>query len=283
VVATMPVPDHPSSVLVELTDLSPERSTAIDLRSSKPLSLSPPVVEVDACDVREGRNQMVMDHLDCVERFVRKYVHRGVSPDDLRQTAMLALVEAAERFDPDHGSEFRSFASATIDGTIKRYFRDRTWNVRPPRATQELHLRVRNAEERLSQELGHRPTMEQFAAHLDTGMDSLLEAMEAGMAYGAVPVEMSAPDCDGEAFEPYWMGEADRGFAQVEAREVLHDAIEKLGDRDQEVIRLRFVERLSQREIGDRLGMTQSYLSRVLRRALANLRAEIGEIYESVA
>lgn len=228
---------------------------------------------------RAQRNQLVEQHLGYVERYVRRYADRGITRDDLRQTALVALVQAADRFDPERGVEFLTFAGATIEGSLKRHFRDRSWAVRPPRRIQELHLRVRRADEDLCQHLGRHPTIVELSEHLEVDIDEIHAALEAGMAHGSVSVEGSSPGHEGDdGLEPSWLGAMDGSYLSAEARLVLKDALATLGPREREVIRLRFVENLSQREIGERMGISQSYLSRVLRRALTSLRTTVGPL-----
>ena len=167
---------------------------------------------------RRVRNQLVEEHRRFAEHYVRRYANRGVSVDDLRQTALLALVQAADRFDPARGIEFTTFAGATIDGTLKRYFRDRTWSVRPPRRKQELHLKVRRAEEDLSQRLGRHPTVHELAGELGEGVDHVLEALEASSAHNAVSIDAPWGSADGQPVGESWFGSSDPNFACAEAR-----------------------------------------------------------------
>jgi RNA polymerase sigma-B factor len=229
---------------------------------------------------RRARNALVEAHLPFVDRYVRRYSGRGVARDELRQIALLALVQAAERFDPTREVEFRTFAGSTIDGTLKRHFRDGTWAVRPPRALQELHLRLRQADDELGQQLGRRPTVAELAAEVDVDVDRVHRALEAGAAHGSVSVDAPAGGDEEAGAEPSFLGAVDRGYVRAEARLVLEDAVAGLDEREQEVLRLRFEDQLSQQEISDRMGVSQSYLSRFLRSTLVDLRRQVGELVD---
>jgi RNA polymerase sigma-B factor len=223
---------------------------------------------------RSMRNLLVTEHLGLADFYVKRYSGRGVAPDDLRQVAFLAIVRAVERFDPDYGIEFSTFASRTIEGELKRYFRDRTWSVRPPRRAQELHLEVRRAEEDLHQRLGRSPTVVELAAEVDESVDHVLEAMEAGVAHSAASLDQ--PDPGDEAATPAvqrTLAQLEAGFNVVESRMVIERLLEKLPERERLVIELRFFANLTQPEIAERIGVSQSYLSRILRKALLELRS----------
>ena len=244
------------------------------LDDSMGTTVTPPRLREAGRDRRSERNALVEDHLACVDHFVHAYSHRGVDSDDLRQTAFLALVQAADRFDPTMGVAFTTFASRTIDGTIKRYFRDRTWSVRPPRATQELHLQIRQADEALQHRLGRRPTVAELAREVDADVDHVLLTLEAGGNHRAASLDQAGGD--GEGLDVYErIGDLDASYDLVEAGESVERALGVLDDRAREAVYLRFFEHLSQDEIAQRLGISQSYLSRVLRAALQTMRSEL--------
>ncbi len=214
------------------------------------------------------------EHRHVGDYLVRRYSRRGVPEDDLRQIALLAIIAAVERFDPSLGVSFSTFAGRTIEGELKRYLRDRTWMVRPPRRAQELHLELRRADEDLTHQLGRSPTIAELAASVDDTEDHVLEALEAGVAHQATSLDQPQSGADDESRS---LGErvlvsSEGGFADVEAQQVVADLLEGLDERDREVVRLRFYENLTQPEIAARLGVSQSYLSRIIRRILVDLR-----------
>jgi RNA polymerase sigma-B factor len=224
-----------------------------------------------AADDNAARNRLVEEHADLAEHFARRYSGRGLARDDLRQMALLAMVKAADRFEPARGVAFATFASRTIDGELKRQFRDRSWSVRPPRALQELHLTLRKVDEELTQELGRHPRIDELAERLEVGEEDVLEALEAGAAHRADSLD--APLGDGDRTASDKLGEGDVGFGRAEGRMIVEDLLATLPERERTILELRFYDNLSQEEIAERIGVSQSYLSRLLRRTLLDLRA----------
>ncbi|MCU1498893.1 MAG: polymerase, sigma 37 subunit, RpsB/SigB [Acidimicrobiales bacterium] len=226
---------------------------------------------------RRVRNDIVEHHRHLADRYARRYRARGIPVEDLRQTALLAMVRAVDRFDPAQGVTFATFASRTMDGELKRALRDKAWAVRPPRAAQERHLALRKREEELTHQLGRAPTVSELATALDASIDEVLEAIEAGGARTAGGITRTNDDgAMVEADDLLSVGET--GYARVDDRMLVAELLDQLGEREREVIRLRFFERLGQEEIAQRVGVSQSYLSRLLRRILLDLREKVGEL-----
>jgi RNA polymerase sigma-B factor len=242
----------------------------------------PPVaewfVEYRRTGDRRLRNQLVEHHLHLADYFVKRYSRRGVSSDDLRQLALMSIIHAVERFDPEVGVAFSTFASRTIEGELKRYFRDKTWSVRPPRRAQELHLELRKTDEELTHKLGRSPTVAELAESLDVSEDHVLEALEAGVAHQATSLDQPAPgDEDAAPRGDRLLASTDSGYARVDHEIIIRELIEDLPERERTIIYLRFFENLTQPEIAERVGVSQSYLSRILRRTLLELKARLGE------
>ena len=242
----------------------------------------PPVrewfVEYRRTGDRRLRNKLVEHHRHVAEYFVKRYSRRGVPVDDLRQLALVAIIHAAERFDPEVGVAFSTFASRTIEGELKRYFRDRTWSVRPPRRAQELHLELRRADEDLTHKLGRSPTISELAEVLDVSEDHVLEALEAGVAHQASSLDQPAPgDEDGAPRSDRLLADVEGGYNRVDHEMIVKDLIAELPEREQTIIYLRFFENLTQPEIAERVGVSQSYLSRILRKTLVELRARLDD------
>jgi RNA polymerase sigma-B factor len=235
---------------------------------------------------RRVRNQLVEAHRDVAEYYIKRYSRRGVSAEDLRQVALLTILRAVDRFDPDQGVEFSTFASRTIEGELKRYFRDRTWTVRPPRRAQELHLALRRAEEDLAQRFGRSPTVAELAAELGDSVDHVLEAMEAGVAHQATSLDQAPAgneENEGAALADRVLAHNDTGYAHIDRQLIIRDLLETLDERDRMVIELRFFENRTQEEIAEQIGVSQSYLSRILRRVLLDLRDRLGEEWDIAA
>jgi RNA polymerase sigma-B factor len=226
---------------------------------------------------RRIRNALIEEHLNVADHYAKRYRNRGVPVEDLRQTALLAMIRAVDRFDPEAGVTFSTFASRTVDGELKRWFRDRAWAVRPPRSTQERHLALRRSEDELTQKLGRSPTVSELAVALDESVEHVLEALEAGAARSASTLVRSSPDEDPGAGGEEIVPVLDRELALVDERVVVEQLLARLPERDRAVVELRFFEGLGQEEIAARIGVSQSYLSRMLRRILIDLRQMVDE------
>lgn len=230
---------------------------------------------------RRLRNEIVEGHRHLADRFARRYRSRGIPVDDLRQTALLAMVRAVDRFDPEHGVTFATFASRTMDGELKRTLRDRAWAVRPPRAAQERHLALRKREEELTHKLGRAPTITELSHALDATVEEVLEAVEAGGARTAGGITRTNEDGSVVDADDL-LSVADLGYGLTDDRLLVAELLDQLDERSREVIRLRFFERLGQDEIAQRIGVSQSYLSRLLRKILVDLRSKIGDLSDEV-
>jgi RNA polymerase sigma-B factor len=219
------------------------------------------------------RDQLISANLGLAHQLARRFANRGEPHDDLVQVASLALIKAVDRFDPDRGAAFSSFAVTSIVGELKRHFRDRGWAVRAPRRIQELYLELGHHIDRLSQELGRAPTVAELARASGTTEDAVLEALEAGRGYRTASLD--APDRDQQTLAES-LGRDDPQFTHVEDRSVLALALQGLSPRDRRILQLRFVEGLTQSEIASRLGVSQMQISRLLSGSLQSLRASFG-------
>ena len=223
-----------------------------------------------------ARDQLIMNHLNLVRFLASKFKNRGEPVEDLVQVGTIGLIKAIDRFDPERGLEFTTYATPTIMGEIKRHFRDKGWSVRVPRRLQELSSKVNQATDELTNQLQHTPSVEEIAEHLGTSVEEVLEAMESSSAYSSVPLEGGGSSDDEEApsiIDHYATEDAD--LAASDDRIVLEQAIADFSPREQEVIRMRFVDGLTQVEIAERLGVSQVQVSRLLRRTLRRLQDKI--------
>lgn len=223
---------------------------------------------------RSVRNQLVERHMGLAAHIAKRYQRAGAGDDDLRQVAMVGLVKAVDRFDPEYGSSFAAFAGQTIEGELKRHFRDRTWVVRVPRGAKELHLQVRRATEELSQELGRSPSVDEVARHLRIDRDDVFRGMAASAAYNVGTLDAGTGGDDAELAPDRQMALAsgDRGFDDTDDRQVVDGLLDRLPEREREIVRLRFYEQMSQSEIGDAVGISQMHVSRLLQRSFAQMR-----------
>jgi RNA polymerase sigma-B factor len=231
-----------------------------------------------------AREALVERFLPLAKQLARRY-RRGSEPmDDLVQVASLGLVKAIDRFDPERGTAFSSFAVPTILGELKRHFRDTGWSVRVPRDLQELAVRVERRVTDLSTELGRDPTVEELSESLGTPDEQILEALQAGAAHTAVSLDRPRGD-EGEPGDTVadGIGDLDPGFELAEAGATLEGLMRRLPPREREVLRLRFAEDLTQSEIGERIGISQMHVSRLIRQSLTELRHAADEERGSIS
>jgi len=225
---------------------------------------------------RRLRNQLVERHMGLAAHIANRYRRGGSgTDDDVRQVAMIGLVKAVDRFDPEHGASFSSFAGRTIEGEVKRHFRDTSWAVRVPRSAKELHLAVRRAADELTQANGAAPNVDEIAERLDLERDDVLRGLGASAAFHVGTLDAGVGDGDesGPTDRQAVLAADDVGFEHSEDRQVVADLLEQLPGREREIVRLRFYERLSQSEIAERVGISQMHVSRLLRRSFEQLRA----------
>lgn len=218
------------------------------------------------------RDELVTAHLGLAQHLARRFANRGEPLDDLVQVASIGLVKSVDRFDPERGVEFSTFAARTVVGELKRHFRDRGWSIRAPRRVQELYLALGHATGALSQKLGRPPTVDELAADTGATSEAVLEAIEAGSGYRAVSLD--APN-GGDRFGAGVVGMEDSAFGGVDDRRLLAPALNALSEREQVVVRLRFFDGLTQSEIASRVGVSQMHVSRLLSASLRKLRAQI--------
>ncbi|HEU4978518.1 MAG TPA: SigB/SigF/SigG family RNA polymerase sigma factor [Solirubrobacteraceae bacterium] len=224
------------------------------------------------------RDAVVERFLPLARRLARRYEHSDEPFDDLVQVAALGLVKAVERFDPARDIAFSSYAVPTILGELKRHFRDRTWSIRVPRDLQELSLKVDRTVGELWKEQRSQPSVGEVAARLGVSAEEVLEAMEASGAYRASSLDAPRAAGDEEAGETVGdaFGSEESGFLRAEERVTLELLMRVLTAREREVLRLRFAHDLTQAEIGELVGVSQMQVSRIIRQALARLRAVAG-------
>jgi RNA polymerase sigma-B factor len=226
----------------------------------------------------EARAELVELYRPLAEYLARRFYGRGEPLEDLVQVASLGLVKALDRFDPERGVAFSSYAVPTILGELKRHFRDRGWSVRVPRDLQERIARVDRAIAELPAKLGRAPSVNEIAARLEVDPEEVLEAMEAGQAHHAMSLDAQSPSEEGEGVPlTERLGESEPGFDTVEYGEAIIEALETLSERDRMVLHLRFIEDMTQTEIAERVGVSQMHVSRILRSAVERLRREVEE------
>jgi RNA polymerase sigma-B factor len=219
---------------------------------------------------RKLRNELIEAHKSLASHLARRYANRGEPFDDLLQVAYLGMLKAVERFDPDRNLEFSTYATVTVEGELKRHFRDKTWSVRVPRRPQELHLRLANVVNELSQRLTRAPRIPEVAAELGVTEEEVLEAMEVGGAYRSSSLDTRP----GDGAEPTVI-ERRLGFDIAEHRVVLDTVLAELSDRERTIVELRFFQDKTQTEIADEVGISQMHVSRLLARTLMQMRQRL--------
>ena len=220
-----------------------------------------------------AREELITANLGLAHQLARRFLHRGEPLDDLEQVASMALVKSVDRFDPSRGVDLAAFATRTIIGELKRHFRDKGWAVRASRRVQELYLELGHATGTLVQELGRNPTVAELAAATGSSEEAVIEAIEAGQGYRAASIDASESEDDPLSAR---LGEHDDNYASVEDRDLLGPALATLPAREQSIIRMRFVDGLTQSEIAVAVGVSQMHVSRLLSSSLQKLRDGIG-------
>jgi len=222
------------------------------------------------------REELVRRYLPFARKIALRYRGASESFDDLLQVASLALVKAVDRFEPSRGTPFTAFASPTILGELKRHFRDRVWTVRVPRGLHDRIAEVEKAIGELTAKLQRSPSVGEIAERLEIEQTDVLEVLEAN--HNRRPLSLDRPtqgeDSD-ETAPAEWIGSEDDGFELVEGRSAIDAAIPHLDERERLVLRLRFVEDMTQSQIAERIGYSQMHVSRILRRTLAQIRERV--------
>ncbi len=217
------------------------------------------------------RDELIERHLPLARRLAGRYRYTDEPFDDLVQVAAIGLIKAIDRFEPGHGAKLSSFAVPTILGEIKRHFRDKTWALHVPRGLQDLSLKITRETEQLAKTLGRSPTAAELSASTGLTLEQVLDGQNAGHAYGAGSLDEPV-ETDGDSAPLIeLLGHDDGQYALVEDRLEMVSAWQGLPPAQREVLRLRFIEDLTQREIGDRIGYSQMHVSRLLRQALGTL------------
>ncbi len=222
----------------------------------------------------ELRNRLVRMHLPLVEHLARRFRNRGEPLDDLTQVATIGLIKSVDRFDPERGVEFSTYATPTVVGEIKRHFRDKGWAVRVPRRLQELRLSLTTATAELSQQHGRSPTVHELAERLGISEEEVLEGLESANAYSTLSLDV--PDTDDESpAVADTLGAEDEALEGVEYRESLKPLLEDLPPREKRILLLRFFGNMTQSQIAQEVGISQMHVSRLLARTLAQLREKL--------
>lgn len=222
------------------------------------------------------RDKLVVMHLYIADIVARRFAGRGVDYDDLYQVASIALLKAIERFDLGKGVKFVSYATPTMIGEVKNYFRDKSRLISIPRRSSALRVKLREVRDRLEQELMRAPTAVEISEALDVPLEYVLEALESQNAVSPASLDAVPTGADDASLSDF-LGISEQGYALFEARDQVARVLEQLSGDEREVIRMRFFDELSQRTVGEKMGVSQMTVSRVERRALTKLRAYLSD------
>ena len=279
IVSAAPGPDTPATPLpdVALPDVPdpPEATEAADVRRQSIEETRRRSAELFADFLDEGasaasreaaRDALVRLHLPLVEHCARRFRNRGEPFEDLVQVGTIGLIKSVDRFDTGRGVEFSTYATPTIIGEIKRYFRDKGWAIRVPRRLQELRMQIGTATAELTQSLGRSPTAAELAGHIGCTVEEIVEGIESSNAYSTLSLDASDDSDDGAASMLDALGEVDAG---------LEPLLDQLGAREKKILLLRFFKNMTQSQIAEEIGVSQMHVSRLLNRTLEQLRASL--------
>ena len=225
---------------------------------------------------RELVDQLIEANAAVARTMAARYRNRGIDGDDLEQVALMGLVKAARRFDPTAGHDFMSYAVPTVRGELRRHFRDSGWMIRVPRRVQQMQARIKDAQQELESRLGASPRPSQVAAHLDVDVDEVIEALAADGCFRPASIDSRGDDQERGTIADA-LGDEDRELSALVARLALDTAVNRLSEREQQILRWRFEDERTQQEIADLVGLTQAQVSRTLTRILNRLRTDLSE------
>ncbi|WP_340540710.1 RNA polymerase sigma factor SigF [Nocardioides sp. GXZ039] len=223
-----------------------------------------------------ARDGLVHLHLPLVEHCARRFRNRGEPFEDLVQVGTIGLIKSIDRFDTERGVEFSTYATPTIIGEIKRYFRDKGWAIRVPRRLQELRMQISTATAELTQTLGRSPTARELAETIGCSVEEIVEGIESSNAYSTLSLDASDDSEDGAGSSMLdAIGIEDEGLEHVEIRESIKPLLERLEPREKKILLLRFFKNMTQSQIAEEIGVSQMHVSRLLNRTLEQLRTSL--------
>lgn len=256
-----------------------EGPTGVELTRLRSAELFAVLGDPDADEARResAREALVHLHLPLVEHCARRFRNRGEPLEDLVQVGTIGLIKSVDRFDSERGVEFSTYATPTIIGEVKRYFRDKGWAIRVPRRLQELRMQIGTHTAELTQSLGRSPTPRELAEAIGCTVEEIIEGIESSNAYSTLSLDASDDSDDGAATMLDAIGVDDAGLEHVEIRESIKPLLDRLAPREKKILLLRFFKNMTQSQIADEIGVSQMHVSRLLNRTLEQLRAALEE------
>ena len=261
----------------EAVDIAPLDLTRIEVTRKRSAELFALFGDVD---VPQGarttaRDELVHLHLPLVQHCARRFRNRGEPHDDLVQVGTIGLIKAVDRFETHRGLEFSTYATPTIIGEIKRYFRDKGWAIRVPRRLQELRMQITATTAELTHQQGRSPTPRELAAAIGCTVEEIIEGMESSHAYATLSLDANDGSDDGPPSMLDILGVEDRNLAHVEIRESLKPLLDGLDPREKRILLLRFFKNMTQAQIAEEIGVSQMHVSRLLTKTLEQLRTSL--------
>jgi RNA polymerase sigma-B factor len=223
----------------------------------------------------QARDDLVHLHLPLVEHCARRFRNRGEPFEDLVQVGTIGLIKSIDRFDSDRGVEFSTYATPTIIGEIKRYFRDKGWAIRVPRRLQELRMQIGAATAELTQSLGRSPTPRELAETIGCSVEEIVEGIESSNAYSTLSLDATDDSDESSTSMLDAIGIDDEALEHVEIRESIKPVLDRLDPREKKILLLRFFRNMTQSQIAEEIGVSQMHVSRLLTRTLAHLRTSL--------
>jgi RNA polymerase sigma-B factor len=223
-------------------------------------------------DRATARDDLVHLHLPLVEHCARRFRNRGEPFEDLVQVGTIGLIKAVDRFEAERGIEFSTYATPTIIGEIKRYFRDKGWAIRVPRRLQELRMQISTTTAELTQELGRSPTPRELAEKIDCSVEEIIEGMESSNAYSTLSLDATDDSDEPGGSMLDALGTDDPNIEHVEVRESIKPMLDQLDPREKRILVLRFFKNMTQTQIAEEIGISQMHVSRLLTRTLDQMR-----------
>jgi len=257
----VPDPDPPTGI-----ELTRRRSAELFVRFRDD--------DAPASSREQARDDLVHLHLPLVEHCARRFRNRGEPFEDLVQVGTIGLIKSIDRFDSDRGVEFSTYATPTIIGEIKRYFRDKGWAIRVPRRLQELRMQIGAATAELTQSLGRSPTPRELAESIGCSVEEIVEGIESSNAYSTLSLDATDDD-DGSPSMLDAIGIDDEAIEHVEIRESIKPLLDRLDQREKKILLLRFFRNMTQSQIAEEIGVSQMHVSRLLSRTLQHLRTSL--------
>lgn len=260
---------------------TPDRvGSSVDDRADRTRKLFAEVGHAHDEERQRIRDELVLINLPVADALARRYAARGLALDDLTQVARLSLVRVVPQFRPEFGRDFLTYAVPSILGALRRHFRDTAWTVRPPRRVQEAQQALRQVRPDLVQRLGREPTVAEVCAESGLDEETVVEALTVDGCFTPASLDRVVGPGGEHDSSPLGdlLGAEDPELERCEARVLIAPLLGDLEARDRRVLRLRFVEGLTQREVGERIGVSQMQVSRILTRVLADLRSRLGEL-----